>query len=110
MSNYNWVEVLKKLQNLFAEDVIDFNEDATYCIMRRYNPELPFSFEKYIKLYKKEKNLKFVERRKILGNIFIEFDVEKRLELINFVLYYFHKRKLNRRKLRELEDYLDFNR
>jgi|GEM_PF-2688273 len=110
MSNYNWLEIGERIQNLFTEDTLDFNEEATYCLMRRYNPELPFSFERYIKMYKNERNLKFIERRTILGDIFMEMDVDKRLELINFILYYFHKRKLNRRRVMELEDYLDANR
>lgn len=110
MSNYNWVEIGEKIQNLFAEDTVDFNEESTYCLMRRYNPELPFSFERYIRLYKEDKGLKFVERREILGSIFMDLDVEKRLEMVNFILYYFHKRKINRRRVNELEDYLDLNR
>ena len=110
MSNYNWVEIGERVQNLFSEDTIDFNEESTYCLMRRYNPELPFSFERYIKLYKEDRGLKFIERRTILGDIFMNLEVEKRLELINFALYYFHKRKLNRRLVKDLEDYLDLNR
>lgn len=110
MSNYNWVEIGEKMKHLFTEDIIDFNEESTYCIMRRYNPELPFSFEKYIKMYKEEKGVSFVERRTILGDVFMNLEVEKRLELINFILYYFHKRKLNKRKVADLEKYLDDNR
>jgi len=110
MSNYNWVEVMEKMQTLFVEDTVDFNEESTYCLMRRYNPELPFSFERYIKLYKSDKGVKFAERKQILNDVFMDLDVDKRLELVNFILYYFHKRKLNRRRVNELEDYLDLNR
>ena len=110
MSNYNWVEIGEKIQKLFTEDIVDFNEDTTYCIMRRFNPELPFNFERYIKMYKEEKGLTFVERRTILGDVFMNLDVEKRLEMINFILYYFHKKRLNKRWINELEDYLDNNR
>lgn len=110
MSNYNWVEVMEKMQKLFIEDTVDFNEESTYCLMRRYNPELPFSFERYIKLYKDDKGVRFVERKQILHDVFMDLDVDKRLELVNFILYYFHKRKLNRRRVNELEDYLDLNR
>lgn len=110
MLNYNWVEIGEKLQNLFAEDVIDFSGESTYCLLRRYNPKLPFSFDRYIKLYKRDKGLKFVEQREILKDIFMDLDVEKRMDMINAALYYFHKRKVNKRLVNELEEYLDLNR
>ena len=110
MTNENWLEVKEKLHGLFKEATVDFNEESTYCLMRRYKPELPFSFERYIKMYKEERNLNFVERRTILGDIFMALEEEKKMELINFILYSFHKRRVNKRKVIELEEYLDNNR
>ena len=109
MSNYNWIKIVEKLQNLFAENIVDFSGESTYSLLKRYKPELPYSFERYIKLYKKERGLQFIEQREILKDIFMDLEVEKRLEMINFALYYFHKRKVNKRLVNELEDYLDLN-
>ncbi|WP_319371231.1 hypothetical protein [uncultured Ilyobacter sp.] len=110
MSNYNWVKIGEMMQGLIQDNTIDFNEEATYYIMRRYNPELPFSFDRYIKNYKDELGLDFVQRREVLKKIFMDYDVDMRLKLLNYLFYYFYKRKVNRIKLKELEDYLDDNR
>lgn len=97
------------MRDLCTEHTTDFNEDSTYCIMRRYNPELPFSFDKYVKVYKKERGLSFIERRVVLDDIFLNLETEKKFSFINFILYYFHKRKLNRKKVLDFEKYLDDN-
>ena len=110
MSNYNWVKIGEMLQELIQDNTMDFNEEATYYIMRRYNPELPFSFERYINSYREELGLEFVQRKEVLKKIFMDYDVDTRLKLLNYLLYFFHKRKVNRVKLRELENYLDDNR
>lgn len=110
MSNYNWVEIIEKLQKVFEEDTVDFNEETTYSLLRRYNTRLPFSFNRCIKIYKEENGLTFVERRVVLREIFMNLNDEKRLDLINHMLYYFHKRRLNRKKLNDLEEYLDSHR
>ncbi|WP_319204431.1 hypothetical protein [uncultured Ilyobacter sp.] len=110
MSNYNWVKIGEMMQKLIEDNTVDFNEEATYCIMRRYNPELPFSFDRYIKTYKDELGIDFVQRKEVLAKIFLNYDVDTRLKLLNYLLYYFHKSKVNRIKLKELENYLDENR
>ncbi len=111
MSNYNWVKIGDMVEGLIQDDPVDFNEEATYHLLRRYKPELPFSFDKYINDYKNELGVDFIKRREALKKIIMEeFDADTKIEFISYVLYYFHKRKLNRKKLRELENYLDENR
>lgn len=110
MGKYNWPKISEMICDLYTEDSSSFSEESQYCLLRRYNPELPFSFERYLKLYKEEYKLKFVERSRVLQDIFMELAEDTRLDIINYVLYYFHKRRLNKRKLIELENYLDENR
>jgi hypothetical protein len=111
MSNIDWKKIGKMVEKIVEDDALEFNEESLYQLMRRYKPELPFHFGKYISECKECIGVDFIKRRDIIDKIFNdEFNEEAKLEFIGYLLYHFHKIKLCPSKLHKLENYLDENR
>ncbi len=107
MKKYDWELIIKKILELTDNDTKDFNSITTYSLLRRYDSNLPFSFDTCIKRYKEELNVNFIEHKYINKDIFLNLEESKKLDVLNHILYYLHKRNINKYKLKEIENYLD---
>lgn len=107
-------EKWKKLIDLICEinknNFEVFNANIIYHYFRRFKKDLPFNFEKYIENVKKEKKVKFLRRTDVLWEIFSEFSLEIKEEIINYLLYKFHQHNASKKRILELEEFLDRNR
>ncbi len=107
MKEYNWDKIIRDIQELTDNDIKDFNAVTTYCLLRRYDLTLPYNFKTCIKRYKKKLGVDFIEQKEVLIDIFLELPEDQKVDVLNHMLYYLHKRKVDKFKLTKLEDYLD---
>ena len=110
MSNYDWEKIESMLEKLIEDEAMKFNEESLYHLLRRYKPQLPFNFNKYITECKECLGVDFIQRRVVIYEILRdEFDEDLKVEFLSYLLYHFHKMKLHLKNLHELENYLDKN-
>ncbi|MCS5420215.1 MULTISPECIES: hypothetical protein [Psychrilyobacter] len=105
-----WEKVIDLVQEINKNNFEDFNDNIVYHYFRRFQKELPFSFERHLTNIKKEKNLKFLKRSDVLRGIFSDFSLSTREDVVNDFLYKFHKHNASKRRILKLEEFLDNNR
>lgn len=105
-----WEEVLKLVSEINKNNFEDFNDNIVYHYFRRFKKELPFNFERHLSNIKKKKQTKFLKREEVLREIFSDFSLEKREDIVNYFLYKFHKHKASKKRILKLEEFLDMNR
>jgi hypothetical protein len=105
-----WGHVIELMHEINKDNSEVFNDNIVYHYFRRFKKELPFNFELYISELKKEKHTAYLKRGDILKQIFASFSVETKEDILNYYLYKFHQHKVSKRKLLDLENYLDNNR
>jgi hypothetical protein len=105
-----WRHVGDLMHEINKDNSEVFNDNVTYHYFRRFKKELPFNFDKYVNDLKKVKKTKFIKRSDVLKEIFLSFSTEVKEDVVNYYLYKFHQHKVSRRRLLDLEKYLDDNR
>lgn len=111
MPNYDWKKIREMLEDVVDDEALQFNVESLYHLLRRFRPDLPFNFNKYIAECKECDGVEFIERQEVVHRIFKnELDEGKKLKFVSYLLHHFHKHQLNPKKLHKLENYLDENR
>ena len=105
-----WEKVMELVSEINKNNFEDFNDNIVYHYFRRFKKELPFSFERHLANMKKEKNTKFLKRSDVLREIFSDFSLGTREDIVNYFLYKFHKCKASKKRILKLEEFLDNNR
>ena len=105
-----WECVIDLLYEINKNNFETFNDNILYHYFRRFNKVLPFNFEKHIEDVKKEKKTNFLKRSDVLRNIFSEFSIETKEDILNYYIYKFHQHKVSKRRILKLEEFLDNNR
>ncbi len=105
-----WEKVMELVSEINKNNFEDFNDNIVYHYFRRFKKELPFSFERHLGNMKREKNTNFLKRSDVLREIFSDFSLEKKEDVINYFLYKFHKYKVSKKRILKLEEFLDNNR
>lgn len=105
-----WEKVMELVSEINKNNFEDFNDNIVYHYFRRFKKELPFSFERHLANMKKEKNTKFLKRSDVLREIFSDFSLDTKEDVINYFLFKFHKYKASKKRILKLEEFLDNNR
>jgi len=105
-----WEKVLELVSEINKNNFEDFNDNIVYHYFRRFKKELPFSFEKHLANVKKQKNTSFLKRTDVLREIFSDFSLDTREDIVNYFLYKFHKCKVSKKRILKLEEFLERNR
>ena len=105
-----WEKVMGLIHEINKNNFEGFNDNIVYHYFRRFKKELPFNFEKHIENMKREKKTKFLKRSDILREIFSDFSLTTKEDVINDLLYKFHQHKASKRRILKLEVFLDNNR
>jgi len=103
----NKVKAYEMIKEIILYEVSDFNTKSLYYLIRKYRLNLPFHSETLMKDYRKRRNDPNITWSELFRDILMDFTREEWLDLLNTMLFYLHAKKVNHRKLKKLELYLD---
>ena len=105
-----WEKVIDLMSEINKNNFESFNDNIVYHYFRRFKKDLPFNFERCVDNVKKEKGTKFLKRTDVLREIFMNFPLETKEDVVNYYLYKFHQHKVSKSRILKLEEFLDNNR